>query len=74
MGNKKKKINKLIAMKKFIVKLKIEKLGIIIKEIFAENDTEMLHIVYKIRKNMFDEFGVNIDLESYEVVMYLNDV
>ena len=61
-------------MKKFIVKLKIEKLGIISKEIFAENDTEMLQTVYKIQKNMFDEFGVNIDLESYEVVIYLNDV
>lgn len=34
----------------------------------------MLNIVDKICKNMFDEFGVNIDLESYEVVMYLNDV
>ena len=61
-------------MKKFIVKLKIEELGIFTKEIFALNDTEMLNIVNKICKNMFDEFGVNIDLESYEVVMYLNDV
>lgn len=61
-------------MKKFIVKLKIEELGIITKEIFAINDTEMLRIVNKICKNMFDEFGVNIDLESYEVAMYLNDV
>ena len=61
-------------MKKFIVKLKIEELGIITKEIFAINDTEMLYIVNKICKNMFDEFGVNIVLESYEVVMYLNDV
>ena len=74
MGNKKKKINKLIAMKKFIVKLKIVELGIITKEIFAVSDTEMLNIVNKICKNMFDEFGVNIDLESYEVAMYLNDV
>ena len=61
-------------MKKFIVKLKIEELGIITKEIFAINDTEMLNIVNIICKNMFDEFGVNIDLESYEVVMHLNDV
>ena len=74
MGNKKKKINKLIAMKKFIVKLKIEQLGIITKEVFAVSDTEMLNIVNKICKIMFDEFGVNIDLESYEVAMYLNDV
>ena len=61
-------------MKKFIVKLKLEELGIITKEIFAMNDTEMLNIVNKICINMFDEFGVNIDLESYEVVMCLNDV
>ena len=74
MGNKKKKINKLIAMKKFIVKLKIEELGIITKEIFAISDVEMLNIVNIICKNLFDEFGINIDLESYEVVMYLNDI
>lgn len=61
-------------MKKFIVKLKIEELGIITKEIFAINDNEMLNIVNKICKKMFDEFGVNIDLESYEVAMCLNDV
>ena len=61
-------------MKKFIVKLKIEELGIIAKEIFAVSDAEMLNIVNKICKNMFDEFGVNIDLESYEVAMNLNDV
>ena len=61
-------------MKKFIVKLKIEELGIITKEIFAVSDSEMLQMVYKIRKNMIDEFGISIDLESYEVVMYLNDV
>ena len=74
MGNKKKKINKLIAMKKFIVKLKIEELGIITKEIFAISDTEMLNIVNRICINLFEEFGVNIDLESYEVAIYLNDV
>ena len=61
-------------MKKFIVKLKIVELGIITKEIFAVSDTEMFNIVNKICKNMFNEFGVNIDLESYEVAMYLNDV
>lgn len=61
-------------MKKFIVKLKIEELGIITKEIFAISDTEMLQKVNKICKNMFDEFRINIDLESYEIVMYLNDV
>ena len=61
-------------MKKFIVKLKIEELGIITKEIFALSDTEMLNIVNKICKNMFDEFGINIDLESFEVVLSLNDV
>ena len=61
-------------MKKFIVKLKIVELGIITKEIFAVNDNEMLNIVNRICAIMFDEFGVNIDLESYEVAMYLNDV
>lgn len=61
-------------MKKFIVKLKIEELGIITKEIFAISDAEMLNIVNKICKNMFDEFGVNIDLESYVVVIYSNYV
>ena len=61
-------------MIKFIVKLKIDELGTITKEIFAVSDTEMLNIVKKICKNMFDEFGVNIDLESFEVVMHLNDV
>ena len=61
-------------MKKFIVKLKIEELGIITKEIFAISDVEMLNIVNIICKNLFDEFGINIDLESYEVVMYLNDI
>ena len=60
-------------MKKFIVKLKIEELGIITKEIFAENDNEMLNIVNRICAKMFDEFEINIHLESYEVVMYLND-
>ena len=60
-------------MKKFIVKLKIEELGIFTKEIFAVNDNEMLNIVDRICKNMFDEFEINIHLESYEVVMYLND-
>ena len=74
MGNKKKKINKLIAMKKFIVKLKLEVLGVITKEMFAVSESEMLNIVNKICKNMFDEFGINADLESYEVVLYLNDV
>ena len=61
-------------MKKFIVKLKIDELGLITKEIFAINDTEMLNIVNKICKNMFDDFGVVIDLESYVVILYLNDV
>lgn len=61
-------------MKKLIVKLKIEELGIIKKEIFALDDNEMLNIIHIICKNMFDEFGVNIVLDSYEVVMYLNDV
>ena len=61
-------------MKKFIVKLKIEELGIITKEIFAINDNEMLNIVNRICSIMFDEFEINIHLESYEVVMYLNDV
>ena len=61
-------------MKKFIVKLKLEVLGVITKEMFAVSESEMLNIVNKICKNMFDEFGINADLESYEVVLYLNDV
>ena len=61
-------------MKKFVVKLKIEELGIITKEIFALNDNEMLNIVNKICNNMFDQFGIDADLESYEVVLNLNDV
>ena len=58
-------------MKKFIVRLKLEELGIITKEVFAVSDEEMLNIVNKIYKKMFDEFGVNIDLESYVVVVYV---
>ena len=61
-------------MKKFIVKLKLEELGIITKEIFAVSDAEMLNIVHRICTSMFDQFGINADLESYEVVIYLNDV
>ena len=61
-------------MKKFIVKLKLEELGIITKEIFAVSDEEMLNIVNKICYNLFDQFGINADLESYEVIMYVNDV
>ena len=61
-------------MKKFIVKLKLEELGIITKEIFALSDEEMLHIVNKICNDMFDQFGIYADLESFEVVLHLNDV
>lgn len=61
-------------MKKFIVKLKIEELGLVKKEIFAINDVEMLNIVNILCKNMFDEFGINIYLESYEVIMYFNHI
>ena len=60
-------------MKKFIVKLKLEELGLITKEIFAVSDEEMLNIVNRICANMFDQFGINADLESYVVVLYLND-
>ena len=58
-------------MKKFIVRLKLEELGIITKEVFAVSDEELLNIVNKIYKKMFDEFGINIDLESYVVVVYV---
>ena len=61
-------------MKKFIVKLNIEDLGTVTKEIFALNESELLEIVNKILTNIFEKYGILTDFISYEVVLYLNDV
>ena len=61
-------------MKKFLVKLNIEDLGTITKEIFAFNESELLEIVNIMLTNIFEKYGILADFISYEVAMYLNDV